>query len=205
MRRWAGAAGLAFVLSVYPLISQLRGTGLQLADSGALEPQGAMKLVRQSGRAELAATTRYLTEDHEHLRRFPVLYYFESGNPEESLSAVLRGSALLLVALHCVPDDEVEFAAVYGETLEHIVARLLDDLERDFVGGRRPKGRRAEPSEEEASAHLEELCSSLRAGDGNDRCRPAHRRLGPLLARVDMVLDALAREHGHGVQGVLPS
>ncbi len=199
------SAAIAFVLSVYPLISQLRGTGLQLADSGALEPEGAMQLVRQAGRAELAATTRNLTEDHEHLRRFPVLYFFESGNREESLSAVLRGSALLLVALHCAPDDEVGFAAVYGETLEHVVARLLDDLERDFVGGRRPKGGRPELSEEEASAHLEELCSSLRAGGGNDRCRNAHQRLGPLLARVDMVLDALAKEHGHGVQPVLPS
>ena len=198
------SAAISFVLSVYPLISQLRSTGLQLADAGALELEGAAEVVRRAGPTELADTVRNLTEDHEHLRRFPVLYYFESGNREESLSAVLRGSSLLLVALHCTPDAEVSYAPLYAEELEHVVARLLGDLERDFVGGRRGKNAQPEPDVEEASARLSDVCATLH-GNGNERDREARReRLGTLLARVDMMLEALAREHGHDARGVLP-
>ncbi len=196
------SAAIAFVLSVYPLISELRSTGLRLADAGALKLEGAVQVVRQAGPSELSATVQSLTEDHEYLRRFPVLYYFESGNPEESLSAVVRGSAMLLVALHCAPREEVKFASVYGEMLEHIVARLLDDLERDFLGGRGRRGQ-PDPPGDEAGARLAELCATLHPGE-QERDRDGERaRLGSLLARVDMVLEALAKEHGHDAQGVL--
>ncbi len=197
------SAAIAFVLSVYPLISQLRSTGLKLSDAGALKLEGAAQVVRQAGPSELSATVQNLTEDHEHLRRFPVLYYFESGNPEESLSAVVRGSSMLLVALHCAPPTEVKFASVYAEMLEHVITRLLDDLEKDFLGGRRGGSARPEPAGDEAGARLAELCAILDAGD-QERDRDGERaRLGSLLARVDVVLEALATEHGHDVQGVL--
>ena len=208
------SAAIAFVLSVYPLISQLRSTGLQLADAGALEARGAAEVIRRSGPTELEATVRNLTEDHEYLRRFPVLYYFESGNREESLSAVLRGSSLLLVAQHCASTDELGFVPLYAEKLEHAVARLLDDLERDFIGGRRGRKSQPEPAEEEPSARLSELCATLQAGRQDGGRQDGGRqgggqegvseRLGTLLARVDVVLEALAREHGHEAHGVLP-
>ena len=198
------SAAISFVLSVYPLISQLRSTSLHLADAGALPLEGAVEVVRQAGPTELAATVRTLTEDHEHLRRFPVLYYFESGNREESLSAVLRGSSLLLVALHCAPAAEVGFASLYAEELEQVIARLLGDLERDFVGGRRGRNAQPELDGEEATARLEEVCADLH-GNGAQSDREGRReRLGTLLARVDMMLEALAREHGHDAQAVLP-
>lgn len=195
------SAAIAFVLSVYPLISQLRSTGLQLADAGALEPEGAAEVVRRAGPTELSATVLNLTADHEYLRRFPVLYFFESGNREESLSAVIRGSFLLLMAAHCAPTEEAGFAALYAEKLEHVVARLLDDLERDFVGGRRGRRAHPEPAEEETSDRLSELCARY-GGAETDGQRPPE-RLGPLLERVDLMLDALAKEHGHDARGVL--
>ncbi len=192
------SAAIAFVISIYPLLSQLRGTGIQMADSGALELEGAARVVREAGPSELAAVTRELTENHEHLRRFPVLYYFESGNAEESLSASLRGSAMLLVALHCVPVEEVGHAHVYADVLERIVVRLLDDLQGDFVGGRHSSPDQPDDAAGDAAAKLNAACEQLAMGSHHDAERDHDRaELGILLARVETVLEGLAEEHGH--------
>ncbi len=152
---------IAFVLAVYPLISQLRSTALQLADAGALEMEGAARVVSQAGPSKLTAIVQDLTEDHEHIKRFPILYYFESGNREESLSTVVRGSSLLLVALSCAPTSRVEYASVYADMVEQVVARLLDDFERDFLGGRRRGDAPPRPAAEEAGDALRRLCATI--------------------------------------------
>jgi hypothetical protein len=93
------SASISYVLSVYPLTTELRSTGMQLADYGVLELSGAVQVVRDSGPSALPTLARGMTECHEHLRRFPVLYYFESGDEERPLSSLVRGGALLLIAL----------------------------------------------------------------------------------------------------------
>ncbi len=198
------SSAIAFVLAVYPLISRLRSTGIQLADAGALELEGAARVVCQAGPSQLTAVARDLTEDHEHLRRFPVLYYFESGNRDESLSAVVRGSTLLLVALRCTPARSVEYAPVYGEMMENLVSHLLDDLERDFLGGRRRGKAQPDPPGEEAGVRLRQLCGALPSKVRETSFEGEWERLGSLVRRADMVLEALAREHGHDAQRVLP-
>jgi hypothetical protein len=192
-----------FRSAVYPLITQLRSTGLQLADAGALELEGAARVVCQAGPSELTAVVRDLTEDHEHLRRFPVLYFFESGNRDESLSAVVRGSSLLLVALRCAPAS-VEYASVFAEMFEHVVARLLDDLERDFLGGRRRRGEQPEPPPKQALAGVRQLCAMLGATSEDKDEIAELDRLGSLLLRADMALEALSREHGHDHEPIVP-
>lgn len=200
------SAAIAFVLSVYPLISRLRSTGIQISDSGAVELEGAARVVREAGPSELAAVVRELTENHEHLRRFPVLYYFESGNAEESLSASLRGSAMLLVALHCVPAEEVGHAQVYADVLARIVARLLDDLEDDFVGGRHSTPDVVDDDQDDMAAKVDMACEKLAAGACHDAERDKDRaELGTLLARVEVVLEALAEEHGHHARPLFDS
>jgi Ion channel len=198
------SSAIAFVLAVYPLISQLRSTGLQLADAGALELEGAARVVSQAGPSQLTAVARDLTEDHEHLRRFPVLYFFESGNREESLSAVVRGSTLLLVALRCAQDSSAPYAPVYAEMMENVVDRLLGDLERDFLGGRRRGKARPEPDGDEAGADLRQMCHAVSSNGRETTTEAEWERLGSLVRRADMVLEALAREHGHDARPVLP-
>jgi Ion channel len=198
------SSAIAFVLAVYPLISQLRSTGIQLADAGALELEGAARVVCQAGPSHLTAVARDLTEDHEHLRRFPVLYYFESGNWEESLSTVVRGSTLLLIALRCAPGESAQYAPAYAEMMEKIVTRLLGDLERDFLGGHRGGGAQPDPPGDEVGARLREICSALASKGGATTSEEGWERLGSLVTRADMVLGALAREHGHDAQRVLP-
>ncbi|MDP9070254.1 MAG: potassium channel family protein [Actinomycetota bacterium] len=198
------SSGIAFVLAVYPLISQLRSTGLQLVDAGALELEGAVRVVCQAGPSHLTAVARDLTEDHEHLRRFPVLYYFESGNREESLSAVVRGSTLLLIALRCAPESSMDYASVYADMMENVIARLLGDLERDFLGGRRRGKPQPDPPGGNAGADLRQLCTALAPGGPETSSEGEWDRLGSLVRRADMVLEALAREHGHDARRVLP-
>jgi hypothetical protein len=199
------SAAIAFVISIYPLLSQLRSTGIQMADTGALDLDGAAKVVREAGPSELAEVVRELTENHEHLRRFPVLYYFESGDAEESLSASLRGSALLLVALHCVPEDEVRHAQVYAGVLERILGRLLDDLERDFVGGRHSQGPMGDVPDDGVTTRMDAACTRFAGGRTDERPEADRADLGRLVARVERVLEAVAEEHGHTSRPLFPS
>ncbi len=198
------SSAIAFVLAVYPLISQLRSTALQLSDAGALELEGAARVVSQAGPSKLTAIVQDLTEDHEHIKRFPILYFFESGNREESLSTVVRGSSLLLVALSCAPTSSVEYARLYADIVEQVVARLLDDLERDFLGGRRRGDAPPRPPEEEADDALRQLCATI--GPPEQERDPDERfgRLASLLVRADLVLEGLAREHGYAARHILP-
>ena len=165
-----------------------------MADSGAVELDGATEVVRSAGPSELAAVVRELTENHEHLRRFPVLYYFESGDAEESLSASVRGGAMLLVALRSASPDEVGHAAVYAVVFERILGRLLDDLECDFLGGRHTGADRGDDRSERDAARLDAICGVLVARG----CLDAG--LGALLVRVESVLEGLAEEHGHAAR-----
>ena len=199
------SAAIAFVLSIYPLITRLRSTGVHLADAGAVELEGAARVVRDGGPSELAAIAGGLTESHEHLRRFPVLYYFESGNRDESLSAMVRASALLLVSLHCLPAADVPHKRVYHDVLERSLARLLDELDRDFVGGRRSRVAEPEVDPGAAERRVTALCDKLvsrGAPADEDPCGRA--RLGTLLARTETILGALGKEHGQVRSRLLP-
>lgn len=197
------SAAIAYVLSVYPLTTDLRRTALRLVDHGVVELAGAVRAVRDTGTSMLPDLTRDMTEVHEHLRRFPVLYYFESGDEREPLSSLLRGTALLLVALRCADPGAGPHAPIYGDVVERILDRLLGDLERDFVGGRRP-GSGPHVGDRLDEQVIEALCASVDphfAGAGRVG-RPAELRA--LLARTEAVLAAVAHEHGHRSQPLLP-
>jgi len=196
------SAAIAFVLSLYPLITQLRSTGLHFADSGALSPDGAARAAEHMGPSGLGAVLQQLTENHEDIRRFPVLYFFESGNQEESLSALLRGSTLLLVALRCGRGAEGSLSPVYADGLEKAIVRLLDDLERDFVGGRRRE--HGVPKAGDADDRVRALCAQLRSHDGrSSEAIDVPDGLTELVARAEAVLAAVAREHGHDSTPIL--
>jgi hypothetical protein len=118
-------AVIAYVLSVYPLLTQVRATALfagLTVEAGDLE--------------QVSVLTRRLIESHEHVRRFPVLYYFESGDEGESMATLLKAATSACLALREAGDDR------RAEPLERALGRLLDDLERDYIGGRSARQRR---------------------------------------------------------------
>ncbi len=93
----AFTAAITYVISVYPLVSSIRGTALRLSDLQAATPEGATRLLLLGGEQELADVHRALIETHENIRRFPVLYYFHARTLAESVDTVLRGSATLYI------------------------------------------------------------------------------------------------------------
>lgn len=128
------SAAITYVLSVYPLVTQLRRSALYVADLGMEGQRGAATLAQVAGVAEMPSLIRDLIEDHEHVKRFPVLYYFESGDEHESIATLLKGAALMCTVL--TADDVPGELRVYGEALQRTLERLFDDLEREFIGGR---------------------------------------------------------------------
>jgi hypothetical protein len=112
-------AAIAYVLSVYPLVTAIRASALFAS------------LTAEAGDTSQAAVlTRRLIESHEHVKRFPVLYYFESGDEAESMTTLLRSAHSMSIQLRESGDS------ARAMPLERALNRLLEDLERDYIGGR---------------------------------------------------------------------
>ena len=127
----AFTAAITYVLSVHPLVTQIRASALfaELAvDAGDTD--------------QVPVLARRLIESHEHVKRFPVLYYFESGDEGESMATLLKSAASTCLALRDAGDGR------RSAPLERALGRLFDDLERDFIGGR---GRATVPGDSAAA------------------------------------------------------
>ena len=117
----AFTAAIAYVLSVYPLVTAIRASALFAS------------LTAEAGDTSQAALlTRRVIESHEHVKRFPVLYYFESGDADESIATLLKAAVTTCIRLREAGDE------VRAAPLERALNRLFDDLERDYIGGSRP-------------------------------------------------------------------
>jgi hypothetical protein len=115
----AFTAAIAYVLSVYPLVTQVRASALFAS------------LAAEVGDMSQAPTlTQRLIECHEHVKRFPVLYYFESGDEAESMTTLFKSAVDMSAALREAGQD------TRAVPLERALSRLFDDLERDYIGGR---------------------------------------------------------------------
>jgi hypothetical protein len=115
----AFTAAIAYVLSVYPLVTAIRASALfasLAAEAGDL--------------SQAPVLTQRLIESHEHVKRFPVLYYFESGDEAESMGTLLRSAVSMSATLREAGDT------TRAIPLERALNRLLEDLERDYIGGR---------------------------------------------------------------------
>ena len=158
----AFTAAITYVISVYPLVSSIRGTALRLSDLQAETPEGAARLLLLGGEQELADVHRALIETHENLRRFPVLYYFHAPTLAESVDTVLRGSTTLyLVFRWGVKETAVTYRGTYGPALYRSLLRLIDDFEADYIGGVMREVDTPEPLDEAAAR---EWLSSARRG-----------------------------------------
>jgi len=138
----AFTAAIAYVLSVYPLVTAIRASALfasLVADAG------------DTSQAPVLA--QRLIESHEHVKRFPVLYYFESGDEGESMTTLLRAAVTMCMALRETGDDS------RAAPLERALNRLFDDLERDYIGGR--GGRLSEMSESDFLPRAERVIDAF--------------------------------------------
>jgi hypothetical protein len=195
----AFTAAITYVLSVYPLLTEIRGDALRLADLGVERPDVAARVASAGAPDELSHMAQALNRSHEHLKRFPILYYFESGNEEESLGTLLRGSAVMCAVLRWgLRDDAVPAAGLYGPAFADSLDRIFDDLERDFVGGRSRRIKSPMKLDEtDARERLEAMRRQVATHDRELACDPDDQGEGfaEYAGRADALLVALAAEH----------
>ena len=163
----AFTAAITYVVSVYPLVAAIRGAALRRADLGMLDPALAARVVIEGGAAELVSLQSDLIENDENIKRFPILYYFESGEESESITCLVRSAAMTCLVLQWGMSHTAHSSAgVYGPALETTLDRLMEHYERNFVGGR-SKERAEHPYLEESdlAQRLEVLRAEMeRAG-----------------------------------------
>ena len=195
----AFTAAITYVISVYPLVSSIRGTALRLSDLEAERPHGATRLLLESGKDELAQLHRALIETHENIRRFPVLYYFHAPTLAESVDTILRSSAVLyLVFRWGIKQGEVAAADAHASALRQALFRLIDDFESDYIGRRLRDLELPEPLDEAAAY---ERLAVARAGVAEIEAGAAAREeavsdeVQAFLARVETFLFRLAAEN----------
>ena len=195
----AFTAAITYVISVYPLVSSIRGTALRLSDLEASTPEGATRLLLVGGEPELADVHRALIETHENIRRFPVLYYFHAPTLAESVDTLLRASAVLyLVFRWGIKDGAVSSPGAYGPALRGSLLRLIDDFEADYIGGRLREIDVPEPLDEAAAR---EWLTSARRGvaavepDAAADDEPVLEDLQSFLARAETFLFRLGAEN----------
>jgi Ion channel len=195
----AFTAAITYVISVYPLVSSIRGIALRLSDLQVDRPEGATRLLLVGGERELAEVHRGLIETHENIRRFPVLYYFHAPTLAESVDTMLRGSAILyLVFRWGLKEGAVTCRGAWGPALQSSLVRLIDDFEADYIGGVLREVDIPEPLDEAAAR--EWLASARRgvAAVAPDAAAEEEAVLGDLpsfLARAETFLFRLATEN----------
>jgi hypothetical protein len=138
----AFTAAIAYVLSVYPLVTAIRASALFASLSA-----------EAGDTSQAAGLTQRVIESHEHVKRFPVLYYFESGDEAESMTTLLKAGVAMSVALRESGDD------MRAVPLERALSRLFDDLERDYIGGQGTEPDSA--AERTFLAHAERVISAF--------------------------------------------
>lgn len=197
-----GAAGLAvfgtaiaYLLAVYPLVSEIRVAARQVAL--AQDDRGAAELVVHGGLSRVAALQRDLVQLDESTQRFPVLYYFHTSDGLSSLATVVRAASLVVLQLRFgVSLAAVPQARWQGRVLEATLLRVLEHVAARFHSGTSdpgalpvavPPDRRLQALRDAAAA-----VSGTRAEDEPDRAA-----LTQLLARSNAFLAQLERRHGY--------
>jgi Ion channel len=192
----AVTGAITYVLSVYPLISDVRREAQRLADDGAVDPVGAARLVLRGGPGELRTLQGVLLEVHGQIRRFPVLFYFHAQRDEESLWHLLHGAALVTLQVRwgLSHEAELEDAAWHGEALERSLSRVMQDLESDFLRGDRNERLM---TDEEIAGALERLREAAEQAATGSASEGDAKGFAEFLAHAEAFLDLLAAAQGY--------
>ncbi|HZA80495.1 MAG TPA: potassium channel family protein [Actinomycetes bacterium] len=193
-------AAITYLLSVYPLVTRQRSAALHASDLGLTEPAQVVRVAMQGGSSVLVDLQHALIEAHQHVTRFPVLYYFHPDQPEESMNRLLRAGIMVCLVLRWgVRQDEPDLPVVFGPALEATVRRVVNDYDANYVGGRAGGGGQPAPLDPaEAAARLDRLRTQVEAAvpglGATDREVP--KEFAAFLGWADARLARLAREHG---------
>ncbi len=187
-------AAVSYLLSVYPLASQVRVLARTLAPAGE-GPRAAAEFVYRGGPSQLDDLRRRLIEFDESTQRFPALYYFHANDRSASLSALIRAASLIVMQLRFgVSSRAMPQARWAGEQLDATLAQVILHFETRFFGHRVDRG--TLPADSETQRRLLEVrraaaeVTGIEADDEVDR-----NQLAEVVARSNSFLAELERRH----------
>jgi hypothetical protein len=189
-------AAIAYVLSVYPLVTRQRSAALRVSDLGLTDPGQVVRVAVQTGPTVFIGVQRALIEAHQDVTRFPVLYDFHPDRPEESTGRLLEAGIMICLVLRWgVRPDAPDLPVVLGPALETTVRRVVDDYDANYLAGR--GGGTKGPAPVDAAVRLRRLRAAVATAApgleaGGDEV-PAD--FAAMLTWADTRLDRLAREH----------
>jgi hypothetical protein len=194
-------AAITYLLSLFSVLSELRVAAARTSDLGAGEVRWAASLAMHGGPGEVRALQRDVIAAEEHLRRFPVLFFFD---PKEHnyAAALLEAGALVCAVLRWgVRADRLPYAADYGRGLERSLDRVMDAISADFVRGASEVAPLDVAAAEHRLARMRAAVMELDPSLARDERPDDEARR--FLARVDHFLAELAAVHGTETRKVL--
>jgi Ion channel len=198
------SAAISYILSVYPLATQTRAQALYLSDLQLADPRAAAQYLSAAGDSGLAEIHQRLIDGHQHLRRFPVLYYFHPAQEAESIKRLLESATMLCaVARWTPPNAMTHYGHRLAEALRATLSRIARDYDARYIGGR--SGQAAgDPIAADEAAHL--LTGLRRQAEGVAAVSESERtevdRFGEFIAQMSNLLTGLANSHLYAHQAV---
>jgi hypothetical protein len=188
-------AAITYLLSVYPLVSNLRGAA-RMVHSQAEDPARAAQMVVEGGSSYLSSIQQQLVLIDESRERFPLLYYFRGKDPEASVSTLLRGGVTLcLQARWGIAEEAASFVRVHGDELARVLQGIIERHRRRFMFGRPDPALERSLTIDDARGRFERLVRA--AGAVGRRAPPDERELREFAAfvgRADAYLAYLAEQ-----------
>jgi hypothetical protein len=189
-------AAIAYVLSVYPLVTKQRSAALRVSDLGLTDPGQVVRVLVQAGPSVLIGLQRALIEAHQDVTRFPVLYDFHPDRPEESTGRLLEAGIMVCLVLRWgVRPDAPGLPVVLGPALETTVRRVADDYDANYLAGR--EARAWQPGPAATAERLRRLRTAVAGAAPGLEATGAEvpADFAAMLAWADARLDRLARAH----------
>jgi hypothetical protein len=123
-------AAIAYLLSLYPLISTIR-TAARTAHSQADDPVRAAEVVVEGEASYLQSLLQQMIGVDENLQRYPLLLHFHTEDRTGSLQTLMRGGIMVcLQARWGVSEDAASYARLHGDELKHRIDRIIENFAR---------------------------------------------------------------------------
>lgn len=188
-------AAITYLLAVYPLFIGLRCTALTVSDRDLLDPRAAATALLTDGEGVLQEVHGMLVRSHGHVRSFPVLYYFNPADRDESIYTLMRaGWTLLLIARYGIGEARIPASDGHVAALDRRLTRIAADYT-----SRRPSWAPDPVVRQTGDASLAELRALVDrvdpgAAQADGQVERAYREE---LTGADAILSAVAADRGY--------
>lgn len=186
-------ASITYLLSLFTVLLDLRAAAARMSDLRATEVRWATSLALHGGPGEVRELQRDVIAAEEHLRRFPVLFFFDPRDHNYAMSLLEAASLVCVVLRWGIRPDRLPYAADYGTGLQSSLERVTATIRRDFVDGPHDVPPIDAADAEQRLATLRGAIAEVDAGLPRDG--PPDDELRGFLGRMDHFLHEMATTH----------